>query len=33
MAFAVLSVLMLYPLLDALRLPRNSGDEVAGRSS
>ncbi len=30
-AFFVLSLLMLYPLVDALLLPRDSGDEVAGR--
>ncbi len=32
-AFVVLSLLMLYPLVDALRLPREAGDEVAGRIS
>ena len=32
-AFVVLSLLMLYPLVDAIRLPRDSGDEVAGRIS
>jgi EmrB/QacA subfamily drug resistance transporter len=32
-AFIVLSLLMLYPLVDAIRLPHDSGDEVAGRIS
>ena len=32
-AFVVLSLLMLYPLVDAIRLPHDSGDEVAGRIS
>ena len=30
-AFAVLAVLMLYPLVEALLLHRAAGDEVAGR--
>ncbi len=32
LAFLVLAVMMLYPLVDALRLPRDAGDEVAGRT-
>ena len=30
-AFAVLAVLMLYPLIDAARLHRSAGSEIAGR--